>query len=306
MLAHARQDFSRVRLQQFIRNGEIYQSDKGKNIPITNPAHKVKQGEVYHFTPPPPVDSRLRPQNIALDILHEDEAVIVINKPAGMVVHPAPGSPDSTLVNALIAHCGNSLSGIGGERRPGIVHRLDKETSGVMVVAKHDKAHQALAEQFAAHGRDGRLKRIYDALIWGVPLLPQGKIEASLTRSQQNRKKITVADHSAARHAVTHYHMVKAAGLLSHIACQLETGRTHQIRVHMAHIGHPVIADKLYGTGWQTRIHKLPPAQADAVSALQRHGLHARLLGFDHPITGAAVSFSAPPPTDMENILATL
>ena len=198
---------------------------------------------------PPPAETAITGENIALDILHEDDQLIVLNKPAGMVVHPAPGNREATLVNALIAHCGDTLSGIGGEKRPGIVHRLDKDTSGVMVAAKTDAAHLSLSAQFAAHGRDGRMQRSYQALVWGTPLPGLGKVDASLARAPHNRRKMAVSTHESARHAVTHYQVQESFldGQVTRLACHLETGRTHQIRVHMAHIGHPYWATRFTG-----------------------------------------------------------
>ncbi len=294
-------DFSRARLQNMIRSGCVTRN----GVILTNPAQKAKAGDEIILIPPPPVETTLKPQAIALDILYEDTHVIVINKAAGLVVHPAPGNYDGTLVNALIAHCGDDLSGIGGEKRPGIVHRLDKDTSGVMVVAKHDGAHRDLADQFAAHGRDGRMVRIYDALCWGVPLTPIGKIDAPIYRAVHNRQKMAVSKSARARHAVTHYktqtHNMDAQ--ISLVECRLETGRTHQIRVHMTHIGHPVIGDMLYGAGQKSRINRLPPPLKAAVSALSCQALHARALGFIHPISGEKLYFSAPPPPDMHAII---
>ena len=257
---------------------------------------------------PPPVDSTVKPQAIALDILYEDDDLLVVNKPADMVVHPAPGSPDGTLVNALLAHCGDTLSGIGGEKRPGIVHRLDKDTSGIMVVAKHDAAHQGLSEQFAAHGRDGRMRRLYQALVWGEPLPAAGTVDAPLARSANNRKKIAVSKSNEARHAVTHYRRLEsyAANQVSLIECRLETGRTHQIRVHMAHIGHPVLGDKLYGTGMKSRTVHLTEAQKTALDALDRQALHAAALGFEHPRTGEAHFYEAALPADLLQLMQSM
>jgi 23S rRNA pseudouridine1911/1915/1917 synthase len=261
---------------------------------------------------PPPIDSSIKPEAIALDVIFEDDALIVVNKPAGMVVHPAPGSPDGTLVNALLAHCGDTLSGIGGEKRPGIVHRLDKDTSGIMVVAKTDVAHQGLAEQFAAHGRDGRMQRVYQALVWGTPLPAAGTIDAALARSANNRKKIAVStkansEQKGVRHAVTHYRRTAshADGQVSFVECRLETGRTHQIRVHMAHIGHPVLGDALYGSGMKSRSVHLSDATAAALATLNRQALHAAALGFEHPVSGDPHLYEAPLPTDLQLLMDT-
>ena len=257
---------------------------------------------------PPPTETAIIGENIALDILHEDDQLIVLNKPAGMVVHPAPGNREATLVNALIAHCGDSLSGIGGEKRPGIVHRLDKDTSGVMVAAKTDAAHLSLSSQFAAHGRDGRMQRSYQALVWGAPLPRLGKVDAPLARAPHNRRKMAVSAHESARHAVTHYQVQESFlnGQVSRLACNLETGRTHQIRVHMAHIGHPVLGDPLYGAGMKSRTSHLDDASTAALEAMARQALHAQVLGFEHPVTSTRINFEAPLPADMARLLATL
>ena len=203
------------------------------------------------------------------------------------------------------AHCGDSLSGIGGEKRPGIVHRLDKDTSGIMVVAKNDAAHQGLSEQFAAHGRDGRMQRLYQALVWGEPLPAAGTVDAALARSANNRKKVAVSKSNEARHAVTHYRRLASfvANQVSMIECRLETGRTHQIRVHMANIGHPVLGDKLYGTGMKSRAVHLSEAQKTALEALDRQALHAAALGFEHPRTGETHFYEAPLPDDLGTLL---
>ena len=242
------------------------------------------------------------------DILFEDDSVIVINKAAGLVVHPAPGSPDGTLVNALLAHCGDSLSGIGGEKRPGIVHRLDKDTSGVMIAAKTDNAHNALVEQFASHGRDGRLQRRYQALVWGHVMPPVGRVEAALARHPTNRKKMAVSNHETARFAATYYTTLHnwTHVPISNLTCILETGRTHQIRVHMAHIGHPVIGDEMYGSSQRSRLNKLPEKTAATIAALGRQALHAELLGFEHPKTQEPMTFTAALPADMQAVLDVL
>ncbi|MGB0479080.1 MAG: RluA family pseudouridine synthase, partial [Parvibaculales bacterium] len=269
-LAAASADLSRARLQELIKAGHCVVTRRQADQTIRDPSWRVKQDDIVALTLPPPADTRVKAQNIALNVLYEDSDLLVVNKPANMVVHPAPGSPDGTLVNALLAHCGDSLSGIGGEKRPGIVHRLDKDTSGIMVVAKNDAAHQGLSEQFAAHGRDGRMQRLYQALVWGEPLPAAGTIDAALARSANNRKKIAVSKSNEARHAVTHYRRLEsyAENKVSLIECRLETGRTHQIRVHMAHIGHPVLGDKLYGTGMKSRAVHLSEAQKTALDAL--------------------------------------
>ncbi|MGB1107065.1 MAG: RluA family pseudouridine synthase [Parvibaculales bacterium] len=304
-LAAASDDLSRARLQELVKAGHCVVTRRQADTTIKDPSWRVKQDDIVALTLPPPVDTTVKAQNIALNVLYEDADLLVVNKPANMVVHPAPGSPDGTLVNALLAHCGDSLSGIGGEKRPGIVHRLDKDTSGIMVVAKNDAAHQGLSEQFAAHGRDGRMQRLYQALVWGAPLPAAGTVDAPLARSANNRKKIAVSKSNEARHAVTHYRRLEsyAENQVSLIECRLETGRTHQIRVHMAHIGHPVLGDKLYGTGMKSRAVHLTEAQKTALEALDRQALHAAALGFEHPRTGATHFYEAPLPADLATLL---
>jgi 23S rRNA pseudouridine1911/1915/1917 synthase len=247
---------------------------------------------------------------MALDVVYEDRHLIVVDKPAHLVVHPAAGHAAGTLVNALIAHCGDSLSGIGGVKRPGIVHRLDKGTSGLLVVAKTDAAHQGLSEQFAAHGADGRLLRSYLALVWRKPLRPRGTIEARLGRSWSNRTKIAVVRGEAGRHAVTHYEVVQtfetAAGPVSLLKVALETGRTHQIRVHLAHAGYPVLGDATYASGFKAKGAKLAPHARKALEKLGRQALHAAELGFEHPTSGRRLRFASEPPADMRELLSAL
>ena len=304
-LAAASDDLSRARLQELVKAGHCVVTRRQTDTTIKDPSWRVKQDDIVALTLPPPTDTSVKAQNIALNVLYEDADLLVVNKPSNMVVHPAPGSPDGTLVNALLAHCGDSLSGIGGEKRPGIVHRLDKDTSGIMVVAKNDAAHQGLTEQFAAHGRDGRMQRLYQALVWGEPVPAAGTVDAALARSANNRKKVAVSKSNEARHAVTHYRRLASfvANQVSMIECRLETGRTHQIRVHMAHIGHPVLGDKLYGTGMKSRAVHLTEAQKAALDALDRQALHAAALGFQHPRTGETHFYEAPLPQDLFNLL---
>ena len=299
---------SRARIQDLIKSGQCVLTRNGTGKAVTSPSEKVKTGDRLTLCLPPPEDSSMQAQPMQLDILFEDDALLVLNKPAGLVVHPAPGNRDTTLVNALLAHCGDSLSGIGGEKRPGIVHRLDKDTSGIMVVAKTDKAHNGLADQFAAHGRDGRMQRLYQALVWGTPLPAAGTVDAALARSANNRKKIAISKSTSARHAVTHYRRTAsfADGQVSLVECRLETGRTHQIRVHMAHIGHPVLGDALYGPGMKSRTVHLDDEQKSALETLNRQALHAAALGFEHPITGEAHFYEAPLPDDLQRLADTL
>jgi 23S rRNA pseudouridine1911/1915/1917 synthase len=251
-------------------------------------------------------------EDIPLTVLFEDEHLIVIDKPAGLVVHPGAGHWTGTLVNALIHHCGASLSGIGGVRRPGIVHRLDKDTSGVMVAAKTDAAHRALSEAFADHGRDGELERAYAALVWGVPPRAAGTIDAPLGRSGRDRTKRAVVreTNDDARHAVTHFTVEQRFALpggepvAALVECRLETGRTHQIRVHMAHIGHPVIGDPEYGAAFRTKANRLPEPLSSLARDFPRQALHARLLAFRHPATGESMVFETDLPPDMAELVA--
>jgi 23S rRNA pseudouridine1911/1915/1917 synthase len=233
--------------------------------------------------------------------------VIVIDKPRGLVVHPAAGNWTGTLVNALIAHCGDSLSGIGGVRRPGIVHRLDKDTTGLMVVAKTDRAHKKLAEQFADHGRSGPLTRGYLAFVWGVPDRPRGSVDAPIDRHAHQRERMAV--RRGGREAITHWDLRERyvppeakTPIASMIACRLETGRTHQIRVHMAHIGHPLLGDDTYGPGFKTKAAKLSENAAEALGELRRQALHAYLLGFEHPVTGEHLEFESQLPADLARL----
>lgn len=294
---------SRARLQALIEAGHVLAG----GVPATECRRKVKAGETITLTLPEAEAAAPAGENIPLDVVHEDKHLIVINKPAGLVVHPAQGHWTGTLVNALIAHCGESLSGIGGVKRPGIVHRLDKDTTGLMVVAKTDAAHQGLSEQFAAHGRDGRLSRAYRAIIWGRPERPRGTISAPIARHATNRLKMAV--RTGGREAVTHYEVLEAlpaAGEPTLVDCHLETGRTHQIRVHMAHLGHPLLGDALYGKGFAATARKLTPAQQQALEAFGRQALHAWLLGFDHPVTAKPLHFEARLPADMQALIGAL
>jgi len=304
-LAAAFPDVSRARFQALIAEGAV--SVEGETV--TEARHKVKPGNIVRVILPEAAPALPQAEDMALHIVYEDKDLIVIDKPAGLVVHPGAGNETGTLVNALIAHCGDSLSGIGGVRRPGIVHRLDKDTSGLLVVAKNDKAHHGLSEQFAAHGRDGRLERSYLAIVWGVPERRQGTISAAIDRSTANRQKMAVSRGASAREAVTHFEVLEALGqppVASLIRCVLETGRTHQIRVHMAHIGHPLLGDSVYGSGFRTSAKKLSEASREALNTLNRQALHATSLGFDHPCTGKAMRFDSAAPEDFGKLLAEL
>ncbi|MFO0994233.1 MAG: RluA family pseudouridine synthase [Hyphomicrobiales bacterium] len=302
-LAGAFPETSRARFQALIAEGHV--AVEGQ--PVRETRRKLKPGETVAVELPAAKPAEPRAEAIDLDIVYEDDDLIVIDKPAGLVVHPAAGHDSGTLVNALLAHCGDSLSGIGGIKRPGIVHRLDKETSGLMVIAKTDRAHQGLSEQFASHGRDGRLEREYLAIVWRIPERPRGTIDAPLARSSHNRQKIAVSKSSAARTAITHYEIEEQFGdVASLIRCRLETGRTHQIRVHLAHIGHPVLGDPAYGKGFSASRSGLTEQARDALAALDRQALHATVLGFDHPLTGKHLRFERAPPADMQMLLASL
>ena len=303
-LAQAHDALSRNRIKDLILGGAVCIDGR----PAAEPKYRLKAGETITLLAPPPEDPDPEPEDIPLDILYEDEHLIVINKPVGMVVHPAPGSPNGTLVNALIFHCGESLKGIGGVKRPGIVHRLDKDTSGVMVAAKTEQAHRHLSAQFADHGRTGPLHRAYTAFAWGATQSGMGTVDAPLGRDPGNRLKQAVLRHG--REAITHYAVERRFGDagwdITQIRCELETGRTHQIRVHMAHIGHPLVGDALYAPGFATKVRKLPQELAALVSNLGRQALHAAELGFEHPATGEEMFFEADLPDDLADILAAL
>ena len=297
-LAGAVADLSRERLKTLIKQGRV----RADGETITDPSYGVKPGQTFDVDVPEPTSPIPKPQEIPLVIAYEDEAVIVVNKPAGLVVHPAPGNPDHTLVNALIYHCGDSLSGIGGVRRPGIVHRLDKDTSGLMIAAKSDAAHQALAADFAAR----RIDRKYLALVWGVPKPSAGKIEGNIGRSPKNRRKMAIVSRGG-REALTQYKVQERFGdAVSLIQCKLATGRTHQIRVHMTHIGHPIVGDATYGRAPARKLRSLPMDTAQAISDANRQLLHAGTLGFRHPSTEAVMSFDSDLPVEFETIITKL
>jgi 23S rRNA pseudouridine1911/1915/1917 synthase len=289
---------SRSRLKALIEQGQVRLGE----ATITEPSWRVKPGQTFAIMVPEPVDAEPEPQALPLDIRYEDADLIVIDKPAGMAVHPAPGSPDRTLVNALLAHCGRSLSGIGGVRRPGIVHRLDKDTSGLMVAAKTDLAHQALANDFARHHID----RAYLAVLWGTPSPRSGEVEGAIGRHPTNRKKMAVVTRGG-KPALTRYRVLRPLGPgASLVECRLATGRTHQIRVHMTALGHPVIGDPVYGRPTPARLALLSPAQRDAALALHRQALHAWRLGFRHPRTGEAMGWESELPDDIAALVRTL
>jgi 23S rRNA pseudouridine1911/1915/1917 synthase len=286
---------SRSRVKALIDEGRL----RGNTGPITQPAELVRAGATYILDLPPPVQATPQPQSIPFRILYEDADLIVLDKPAGLVVHPAPGNLDGTLVNALLAHCGPGFTGIGAERRPGIVHRLDKDTSGVMVVAKTQLASDALTAAFAARDLD----RAYKALVWGLPQPLTGEIEGAIGRDKRDRKRMAVVDHGG-KFALTRYRTVRAwQTSLALLECRLATGRTHQIRVHLSDKGYPVVGDPLY-------LRRVPAVAKTINQTLRgqlldfpRQALHAASLGFKHPRTGRPISFEAALPADMQALL---
>lgn len=285
---------SRARIQALMAAGAVTLDGRA----VTDGSQKAQPGGDYLILVPPIEPAEPQPQAIPLNILFEDEYLIVIDKAPGMAAHPAPGTPDGTLVNALLAHCGLSLSGIGGVARPGIVHRLDKDTSGVMVAAKTDAAHQGLSKLFAAHD----IERAYIALTRGAPNPPQGTIQTQFGRARFDRQRMAVLK-AGGREAITHYRVAQAFGddlkpLAAKVVCKLETGRTHQIRVHLAHKGAPVLADPIYGSA----LAAAPVRAAVAEAGLTRQALHAAILGFVHPITGETLRFETPLPDDMARL----
>jgi 23S rRNA pseudouridine1911/1915/1917 synthase len=300
-------ELSRTRLQALIKQGQVTSS----GATIEDPKYRVKPGERFRLKVPPATPALPEGQAMPLDIVYEDDALVVIDKPAGLVVHPGAGHADQTLVNALIAHCGASLSGIGGVARPGIIHRLDKDTSGLLVVAKTDPAHRGLAAEFADHGRTGSLTRAYLALVWGAPPRPHGMINAPIGRHPTSRTKMAVVGEGKGRPAMTHYRVLatyghdkaKRAPIASLLECRLETGRTHQVRVHLAHLGVPVIGDPLYAQGFKTKIGRLPEPLRGKLSELHRQALHAARLDFVHPVTGTLLEFNSELPRDLAQIV---
>jgi len=305
LLAEALPQLSRSRLKALIEEGRVSSGGRA----ITSPSTKVKAGQTFAIIVPEAQPVALAAQAIPLEILHEDQDLIVLNKPAGLVVHPAAGNPDRTLVNALIAHCGpgleGGLTGIGGEQRPGIVHRLDKDTSGLMVAAKTETAHRGLVEQFSAR----TIERSYLALVWGRPSPAEGTITGNIGRSPRNRKKMAVLQRGG-RPAETGYRVLKVfqGGAVSLVECRLKTGRTHQIRVHMAEAGHPLLGDPLYGRGGtgSRRARSLPEGAQAALAALGRQALHAKTLGFQHPRSGDVLQFESELPPDIGALISSL
>jgi 23S rRNA pseudouridine1911/1915/1917 synthase len=301
---------SRSRLSRMITEGAV----EVNGVVAMDQKARVVEGDEIVVHVPEAVESHMLPENIALDILHEDDDLIVVNKPAGMVVHPAPGSPSGTLVNALLAHCGDRLSGVGGLKRPGIVHRIDKDTTGLLVVAKSDMAHQGLASQFLDHTVD----RLYTAICFAVPSAAdprlmglagtsfeagnQLKIVTQLSRHKTDRQRQAVVLQNG-KHAVTRVRVLQelSGGVAAVVECKLETGRTHQIRVHMSYAGHALLGDQTY-----SRRRKLAGAHTEQVASFPRQALHAGLLGFKHPLTGKTMAFTAPLPQDMQDLITLL
>jgi len=291
-LAAAIPTLSRERLKTLIRSGAVEAQGKA----VRDPAIKVRGDESLSVAVPEPTEAHNVPQNIPLTIAFEDEHLLVVDKPAGLVVHPAAGNLDGTLVNALLHHCGGSLSGIGGVARPGIVHRIDKDTSGLLVVAKTDVAHVGLARQFAAHS----IERRYLAIVAGVPRTSHGIVDAPLARSATNRKKIAIVEGKRGKRAVTHWKRLDVLRDAALVECQLETGRTHQVRVHMASLGHPLLGDPVYGRAGKTHGKLLKDL------GFHRQALHATELGFIHPVTKSRLSFTSPMPPDMQELFNAL
>jgi len=291
-LAAAIPTLSRERLKALIRSGAVEAGGK----PLRDPATKVRGEESLRVAVPEPTPAHNEPQDIPLSIVFEDDHLLVIIKPAGLVVHPAAGNLDGTLVNALLHHCGGSLSGIGGVARPGIVHRIDKDTSGLLVVAKTDVGHEGLAKQFAAHS----IGRRYLAIVNGVPKANKGTIDAPLARSTADRKKIAIVEGRRGKRAVTHWKRLDILNDAALVECRLETGRTHQVRVHMASIGHPMLGDPVYGRSGRTHSKLLKELK------FHRQALHATKLEFTHPITRHRLSFDSPMPADMQELFNAL
>jgi 23S rRNA pseudouridine1911/1915/1917 synthase len=295
-------ELSRSRLKALILAGSV----TVKGGAIRDPAYHVTPGDTITIDVPEATAPEPRGEDIALDIVYEDDDIIVIDKPRGLVVHPAAGHETGTLVNALIAHCGASLSGIGGVRRPGIVHRLDKDTTGLMVVAKNDRAHQSLTAQFADHGRTGAMRRGYKAIVWDLPARQRGTVDAPIDRHPHAREKMAV--RASGREAITHWEIQESFNgrdgkpVAALLACQLETGRTHQIRVHLAHIGHPLLGDAAYGPHFKTKASHLGSGSQAALAALDRQALHAYLLALEHPKTGEVLQWISDLPADLTRL----
>lgn len=284
--------YSRERLKALISSGQV----ESGGLLARDPSAKAKEGTSFSVAVPPPTPAHNEAQDIPIEIMFEDDHLLVVNKPAGMVVHPAAGNYDGTMVNALLHHCNGRLSGIGGVARPGIVHRIDKDTSGLLVVAKTDPAHEGLAAQFAKHS----IERRYAAIVAGMPKSGSGTVDANLARSSTDRKKIAIVSVGRGKRAVTHWRLLETLKQAALMECQLETGRTHQVRVHMASIGHPLLGDPVYG--------RSRAEHRDVLRRLEfeRQALHAARLGFVHPVTGGALTFDSPIPSDMQRLLSCL
>ncbi len=295
-------ELSRTRVKALIEDGRVALDGAG-GATLADASARVKPGQAFTVAVPPSVSAEPVPQAMDLVVVYEDADLVVVDKPAGLVVHPAPGSPDRTLVNALLAHCGDSLSGIGGVRRPGIVHRLDKDTSGLMVAAKTDHAHRDLARQFEAHTID----RAYQALVWGVPSPSKGEIAGNIGRSPVNRKKMAVVT-GGGKTALTRYAVLRvyAGGAVALVECRLATGRTHQIRVHMTALGHPLVGDRTYGRTRAARVKGLDPEIGARLTGFPRQALHAYRLGFRHPTSGETLMFKSDMPYDIKALLQIL
>ncbi len=294
VLAARLPELSRTRVKQLVEAGHLTL----EGAAVTDPAMRVKAGQHFLLRLPNAAPDTPLPQAMDLVIRYEDDQLVVLDKPAGLVVHPAPGNPDRTLVNALLAHCGESLAGIGGVKRPGIVHRLDKDTSGLMVVAKTDLAQAALAADFAAR----RITRAYAAVVWGVPRPSQGEIAGRIGRSPHDRKKMAVL-RQGGKPALTHYRVLRAYGdWAALVDCRLATGRTHQIRVHLTYFGHALIGDKTYGKQQAAQRRRVPAPLAEALEAFPRQALHAGLLGFRHPVRGEYLEFTSELPADLQTL----
>jgi 23S rRNA pseudouridine1911/1915/1917 synthase len=316
VLARHVAELSRSRLKTLIENGAVTLDGRT----IRDPNHRVNSADTVMVDVPPPEPAKPEPEPIPLNVVYEDDDIIVINKPRNLVVHPAAGHATGTLVNALIAHCGDSLSGIGGERRPGIVHRLDKDTTGLMVVAKNDRAHRKLAAQFADHGRSGEpFERSYLAFVWEAPDRPHGTIDKPIDRHPYSRDRMAIRE--GGREAITHWQVLerypglpesgrtgKAAAkpVAGMLACRLETGRTHQIRVHLAAIGHPLLGDEVYGAGFRTKTTLLPPEAQTALAGLGRQALHSHILTVKHPSTGESLTFRSELPPELARLRSAL
>ena len=291
-LADAIPTLSRERIKALVKSGAL-ETPSGA---VRDPSTKVRGDESFRLAVPEPTPAHNEAQDIPLRVVFEDEHLLVVDKPAGLVVHPAAGNPDETLVNALLHHCGGSLSGIGGVARPGIVHRIDKDTSGLLVVAKTDVAHEGLARQFAAHS----IERRYLAIVTGIPKVAEGTVDAPLARSSTNRKKISIVGEGRGKRAVTHWRRLQILRDAALVECRLETGRTHQVRVHMASLGHPLLGDQTYGRSGKSHRELLKDLD------FHRQALHAAELGFTHPVTKHRLSFASGMPSDMQELFTGL